>query len=194
MQIDGLDPNDNAQIARWWRTYCIPPAHIGAAVVTIDHVAKSKDSRGRWGIGGQHKLAAISGAAYTVETITPFTRGKGGAANINVSKDRPGMVRELADGKHVAVFRLNDEGQATISAPVVSRDAEGNWHPSTLMAKVSEYLAAIHPAAATAKDIEGAVTGKGVYVRAARDSLAREGYAAIGRDGWTHIKHFDGAP
>jgi len=42
-------------------------ADTGAGVLMLDHVVKSEESRGRYAIGGQHKLAGLTG--WDLETI-----------------------------------------------------------------------------------------------------------------------------
>lgn len=71
----------------------------GAAVVLIDHVAKGPDS-GRFAIGGQAKMATISGAAYVVRPKSPLGRNLVGQVDLYVAKDRHGHVRSHAAGQY----------------------------------------------------------------------------------------------
>ena len=69
-----------------------------AAVVCIDHVTKASESRGRYAIGGQHKLAGTTGAAYKFTMVQPLYRPVGaepvlGVVDITVIKDRPAFLR-----------------------------------------------------------------------------------------------------
>lgn len=84
---------DNDDIARFLAALPRPLARNGAAVLILDHVVKDKDTRGRWGIGGQHKLAGIDGGSYTLEIVTPFAIGKPGSSRLIINKDRHGQVR-----------------------------------------------------------------------------------------------------
>jgi len=96
MGLFGLVGKDNDAVATWQRT--LPNAianRTGAAVVCIDHVTKDADSRGRFAIGGQQKMAGLSGAAFIVEPETPFVRGLAGQASVRVGKDRPGFLRAM---------------------------------------------------------------------------------------------------
>lgn len=65
----------------------------GAAVLTVDHVTKARDGRGRFAVGSQQKLNAISGAAYTARVHKPFGRGEVGELVMRITKDRPGGIR-----------------------------------------------------------------------------------------------------
>jgi hypothetical protein len=102
MTLHGLSPDANPDVAKFNERVVRPIADSGAAVVTIDHVTKSRDGRGRWAIGAQHKLAGIDGAAFAFEVVRPFGKGLHGVARIEVTKDRPGFVREVSLGGKLA--------------------------------------------------------------------------------------------
>jgi hypothetical protein len=68
----------------------------GAAVVMVDHVTKSSDSRGRFAIGSQQKMANVSGSAFYVDVEAVLRIGQIGVLRIYVAKDRPSGVREHA--------------------------------------------------------------------------------------------------
>jgi hypothetical protein len=91
---EGASSDSTDETARWLeevpRTLAV---RTGAAVLTIDHVTKARDGRGRFAIGSQAKLNAISGAAYTARVHQPFGRGQVGELVLRVTKDRPGGVR-----------------------------------------------------------------------------------------------------
>ena len=74
--VFGFSTNDNDDVARWIRS--VPKliaARTGAAVVLIDHVTKDAWNRNRFAIGGQAKMAGLTGAAYTAEVTAPLGRG-----------------------------------------------------------------------------------------------------------------------
>jgi hypothetical protein len=98
MDLEGLDPERNSEVATWLAAVARPLARAGAAVPCLDHVTKSREGRGRWAIGAQHKLAAIDGAAYLIETIQPVARAVGpdpieGLYRLTITKDRRGHIR-----------------------------------------------------------------------------------------------------
>ena len=103
----GGETKDNDMITRWMRIFPRTiSAYSGAAVVTIDHVTKSAESRGRFAIGGQAKLATIDGAAYLVEPIDGIAPGRVGSLTVRVTKDRHGWIRQRA-----GMFRKSDRTQ-----------------------------------------------------------------------------------
>jgi len=74
--------------------------------VLIDHITKNAETRGRFAIGGQAKLATIDGAAYLVEPIEVLSPGRVGSLTMRVTKDRPGFVRKMA-----GIYRKSDRTQ-----------------------------------------------------------------------------------
>jgi hypothetical protein len=110
------ESKDNDAITNWMRRF---PRRIafesGAAVVLIDHVTKNAETRGRFAIGGQAKLATIDGAAYLVEPLEVLAPGKIGTLTLRVTKDRPGFVRKIA-----GMYRKSDRTQ---EAAVITIDS-----------------------------------------------------------------------
>lgn len=133
MGLLGLVGKDNDQVASWQRT--LPNAiarHTGAAVVCIDHVTKDADTRGRFAIGGQQKMAGLSGAAFIIEPETPFARGLAGVAIVRVGKDRPGFLRGLGGDwrksdrtQLVASFTLDSTDPARVQWKLEPPDSDG---------------------------------------------------------------------
>lgn len=71
-----------------------PLAKAGAAVLAVDHLAKSADSRAAGPGGSAAKRRAIGGTSIRVKVKQPFTPGHGGSATLAVNKDRHGGLRE----------------------------------------------------------------------------------------------------
>jgi hypothetical protein len=120
MALFGLSGMDADDVARWHRE--LPKAvasKTGAAVVCVDHVAKDSQTRGRFALGSQHKIAGLSGAAYVVEMEQPFAVGHAGRASVRVGKDRPGRVRGLG-----GPWRKQDRTQHVADLLLDSTDAE----------------------------------------------------------------------
>jgi hypothetical protein len=103
----GGETKDNDAITRWMRIFPRTVATAsGAAVVLIDHITKNAETRGRFAIGGQAKLATIDGAAYLVEPLEALAPGRTGSLTMRVTKDRPGFIRKIA-----GMWRKSDRTQ-----------------------------------------------------------------------------------
>jgi hypothetical protein len=103
----GGETKDNDAITKWMRMF--PRAisqYSGAAVVLIDHITKNAETRGRFAIGGQAKLATIDGSAFLVEPLEALSPGRVGSLTVRVTKDRPGYVR-----KNAGMYRKSDRTQ-----------------------------------------------------------------------------------
>ncbi|NKR70495.1 AAA family ATPase [Rhodococcus hoagii] len=120
MGMFGYSVNENDDVAKWQRELPkLLARKTGAAVVCVDHVTKGSDGRGRYAIGGQHKMAGLDGAAFTVEVTEPFAKGLAGKATVRVGKDRPGRLRGLAVG-----WRASDRTQLIAEFRLDSTDPE----------------------------------------------------------------------
>lgn len=141
---DGADENSAGDFVAWKERLPGPIARTGAAVVMLDHV--KKDDAGRWGRGTGAKLGAIDGVAYTLKTVSSYSRRRAGSAKLTIAKDRNGGVGAIgetagimhiephADGARVVVRIEPDTGQLT---------AADTWKPTVLMTRVSEELARV---------------------------------------------------
>jgi hypothetical protein len=109
LQMWGLDGNSSKDVAKWFHEF---PQRIqratskysngrlyqvfgSTAILMLDHVTKANDGTGRYAIGSVHKLAAIDGAQYLLDVKEPFGRGMVGSAELRVTKDRPGHIRDI---------------------------------------------------------------------------------------------------
>jgi hypothetical protein len=79
MATEGLNLIDNTDIATWARRLAKRLAATGAAVTSLDHVVKNRGEgvSNRYAIGGQHKLAGLTGAAYRFDIVRPLARATG---------------------------------------------------------------------------------------------------------------------
>ena len=133
----GGETKDNDAITRWMRIFPRTVATAsGAAVVLIDHITKNADTRGRFAIGGQAKLATIDGAAYLVEPLEALAPGRTGTLTMRVTKDRPGFIRKIAGmwrksdrTQEAAIFTIDStkaQMQYVIGVPLGEDEAEAN--------------------------------------------------------------------
>ena len=116
-----LSSTDNDDIAKFFR---VLPRDVSrryeAAVLMVDHITKDAGNP-RYAIGAQTKLGAIDGASFYAKITQPFGRGREGAVQLSVVKDRPGYVREFASAsdslrQHVTTVRLvSDQESGNVS-------------------------------------------------------------------------------
>jgi len=177
----GLDPNKGPDVVNFYGGAPRWFARSGAAVALLDHVTKDREGRGRWAIGSERKLSGIDGAAYALEVLQPFGRGRTGKVKITVAKDRPGYVRQHEhQGRAIATFELRSWPDGGITAhltPPEAADRDKPWRPTVIMERVSKTLEAA-PAPLTLRAVRGQTTGKGETVAVALELLVAEGYVA----------------
>lgn len=194
MALMGVERStDNDQVSKWVRAFPRALARgSGAAVVLVDHVTKDAEGRGRHAIGAQAKLAALDGAAYTIEVRDPLGVGLKGSITMRVAKDRPGQVRP-----HSGPFRARDRTQETAFV-VIDSTEEGRiavrlWPPradkdeqSAMMTAISMFLEGWKtdlgaPIGINFNKINAGVPGRRADVQTACNRLAAEGYIRIDR-------------
>lgn len=176
MSLHGWSINDNDDVASYVKTLPRRIADQGPAVLQIDHVVKNADNRGRYQIGGQHKLASITGTAMKALVVRSGGRGEHGVVKVVIDKDKHGDVGP--SGHTIAEFHLDDTtpGQtyAWLDHPTASVDDDGNFRPTVLMERVSTFLLAT-PGSSSLNDIKRGVKGKAESIADAVDALIREG-------------------
>lgn len=89
----GASSDSSDEYTKVHRAVLTAGARGGAAVLTIDHLAKGSESRAFGGTGTIAKKRAVDGALYRVEASQIFAPGKGGVADMRLIKDRHGSVR-----------------------------------------------------------------------------------------------------
>ena len=147
----------------------------GLATITIDHVTKSKDGRGRYSIGSERKLGG-SDVHLGFEVVKPLHRGSTGLMRIVTHKDRRGFLpRPRAGELHLS----SDPASHAITwdfRPASEESAAGGWRPTNLMERVSRYL---ERQSDTVKvgNIYRDVQGKRDYLIEAVRFLVGDGYA-----------------
>lgn len=148
MAMLGLNPLDLMDAGKFDRTLLRPMADSGAAVVVIDHVTKSREGRGNWAIGSQHKKAAITGAQYMFEKVHDFGRGMKGMSRIVVLKDKAGYVRQHQTSEHlIAEFWLDGtdpDGRVEYSLVAPTEQSYLVQPSPQLMERISNYVS-VHP-------------------------------------------------
>lgn len=177
LALDGAKPNDDDQVAAWFRRLPRALAAMGPAVVLLDHTAKV-DADGLWPIGSQRKRAAITGAQYMQRAVRPFDRTTPGHAKLVCAKDRNGNYRP---GQHVADLKVHPHGAGVdvelAAASDAARSPGGAWRPTGYMERVSQILEA-QGQPLTFNGICERVSGKRTHLRLAVDVLIAEGHLA----------------
>jgi hypothetical protein len=178
MVISGWSISDNDDVARFYTALPRLCAREGAAVVLIDHVVKDRDQRGRYAIGGQHKLAGIDGAAYALEVLVPFGRGRAGKSKLIVQKDRPGFVRSIAvGGRILGEFHLRSSEAGAVAEVTPPAELGDTFRPTVLMERISRTLElATEPM--TLRQLRTVVHGNHQAKDTALQTLIAEGYVA----------------
>lgn len=194
MTLLGFDLNDNGDYARFNRLLADPIARSGASVLLVDHVTKSREGRGIYALGAQHKRAAVTGAAYTVHKRQEFGRGRVGVTELRVSKDRAGHVSAAATGgqRRIAEVTLTshgteDDAEITVLVAPPGGHADAPFRPTALMERLSRWIEE-NPDQTTNAIME-AVSGNRQAKGQALNTLIAERYvyaAASGRNSKSH--------
>lgn len=190
MSLHGLDPISNTDIARFRRILLRPIASRGPAVLALDHVTKDSETRGRYALGGVHKLNGVDGAAYIVENREPFGIGRTGKSTVRIAKDRPGQLRRHGLPGRAGMFWFADivvDSQdvmfveAELTAPPPEQD-DRTFRPTAVMRAVCAALAGNSQGLNT-RALRAAVRGKNDIKDLAVNLLLNEGYVARERCG-----------
>lgn len=143
MNLLGLDLEKNKDATTFSQLILRPLRMENACILTIDHVTKSKETRGNYAIGAQAKRADIDGVAIAVEVAMPFGRGTDGSLNLKVTKDRPGFVRAICyQAKELGVANLKSKTDGSIEVSITG----GSVHISTReqkMQQISEFFESV---------------------------------------------------
>lgn len=185
----GMSTKDNDDVTAWARLLSDRIARkTGAAVVAIDHVTKDSESRGRFAIGGQAKLSALTGSGYVVEVVEPLGRGLRGVVTVRVAKDRPGFIRARSGPfrakdrtQEAARFIVDSTGPdtvVTIEAPRGDVTHPETFRPTTLMEKISEHLE-VTGTPQSFRSLDKCVSGKADSKRDALALLVAEGFVTV---------------
>lgn len=191
MTLEGMELLDNTDNAKWMRLIPKRLASTGAAVVVIDHTVKNAENAGRYAIGGQHKLAGVTGATYRFEIIRPLARAVDdpitGQAKVVVTKDRPGWVRGRCQEGVVGMFEVTSYPDGGISAQMMAPGAEANAVDMELVGHVLMHLATYD--GATGRQMEEHLDVRGSRTRAAIKAAIGRGWVTVSKVGASHQHH-----
>lgn len=196
MALHGLDPNKNQDAAVFGTLVTKRLTNSGAAAVSLDHVVKDRENRGRYALGAVHKLNGLSGAQYVLTNRQPFGVGLTGRSTIAIAKDRPGRLRSnslpSSSGLHwygdLVMTSHGQEFAETSIEPPHERDED--FRPTVLMQRISDVLAN-HGTPMSGRMITVAVKGKAETIRSAINYLILDGYLSE-KSPHTLLKPFSG--
>ena len=176
LALNGWDENKASDVTNLYVRLCRPLAARGAAVATIDHVTKDKETQGRYARGNGAKLAAIDGAVYKLEVFKPFGRGLAGAAKVIVNKDRHGHVRQVAaGGKIIGELHLDGTGNLAISLVPTETSDDGPFRPTGYMERLCRAME-LHAQPVTAREARSLTSGRAQVIDTALARLVEEGH------------------
>lgn len=183
MTLHGLNPLDNKDAAAFGRMLPRTLTRAGAAAVSLDHVTKSAEGRGRYSLGAVHKLNGLDGAAYVLENRKPAGVGLVGRSTVMIAKDRPGQLRKHAlpssGGLHwfgdlVLDSTIGGYADVSMCAPE-KQAATTESRPTVLMGRITDALAE-KGKPLSQRQIIALVGGKRDYVIKALSLLTVDGY------------------
>ena len=169
---EGLNPSADEEVAHWFRLLPRRMARTGSAVLGLDHLAKDTEKRGLWAIGSQRKLAAIDGAAYSVQVVTAPTKGRDGHLKLLCAKDRHGTHQRGVQVADVHILEQDD------GIGVEVRAMPDQFRPTFLMEQISRVIEDEPGLSARRIFAAEGVKGKTEVRRLALRVLADEGYVA----------------
>lgn len=184
LAADGANPNDDDDVARWFRRLPRALARFGAAVVVIDHMPHDADGR-LSPIGSQRKRAAIGGVQIITTLARPFSREQAGMVKLICGKDRNGNFRRGEVVAEVHVTPDADAGTITLTVEAPAAGDGASFRPTVLMEKVSRHLEdAADPL--TRNAIRAEVRGNKEAIVKALAVLVEEGYVERTQSGQAH--------
>ncbi|MGI8577977.1 MAG: AAA family ATPase [Nocardioidaceae bacterium] len=187
MGLHGYDPIANKDVAAFGRILPRRIANLGPAVVCLDHLTKAVEGRGRYAIGGAHKLNGLDGAAYILENRAPFGIGITGRSTLKLAKDRPGQLRRHGLASSGGLYWFGDLvldshdmrfAEVEVRPPSEHQSGDGDFRPTVLMGRIAAALTEHGPLAQ--RRIIVAVRGKTAAIKAALDLLILDGYVSEG--------------
>lgn len=198
MAIDGINPNADDEVARWFRGAARTLSGVGAAVVLIDHVPKGQQG-GRntdFQIGSQRKRAAINGAAYFLDVISAPSRDQDGKFKTITRKCRFGWRKHGTIACEVEMRNREDGSIEFIVTQPERREVASDFRPTWTMQKLSEWLSTLGQPVSWRQAREAPV-GKGGgkadrrTVDAALVCLRDEGYISWPKGkAMEHVSHY----
>jgi hypothetical protein len=180
----GLDDNARKDAEQWAAQWIRPLWKQNIATVTIDHVTKDTQTRGKFVIGSERKIGQAD-VHLSLETLKPLNRGGTGLVKINTQRDRPGHLPRPT----VYVIELVSDEQHNISwtlgAPLEVAD-QGGFRHTIYMERISKVMERLPDHKWSKNALESEVEGKREHVRTALFELVADGHVAVVD---SHLEH-----
>jgi hypothetical protein len=171
-----LDDQHRKDVERFARSFVTPLWKRGLSTLVIDHVTKSRESRGRYSIGSERKLGGVD-VHLGFERVKTLSRGTDGLMRLVVHKDRRGFLTRPTAADLVLQSDPLTHAITWQFRPPTSETTGDEWRPTGLMEKVSNYLQRQREPVSRSQICRD-VKGKREYLLAAIDHLVLEGHAA----------------
>lgn len=188
LTVEGLELISNTDIAAWMRLLPKRISTTGASVICIDHVVKNGENQGRYAIGGQHKLAGVTGAVYRFTALRPLSRALtdpiAGSVAVTVMKDRPGYIRSRSPEGKVGTLTITSYPDGGITAAVDPHNTAAVVD-MTYAGRILKYLSLYD--GSTKTRIEEAVEGKAQNLRNALSWLIEKHWVSVEQKGQSHL-------
>jgi hypothetical protein len=140
LAAQGLSEDKPAEVLTFFRRCIRPFTEAGAAVLISDHVAKDSESRGRWPRGSGSKMGRYDGAVYEAKLKKAYSPEIDGSVRLVVAKDRNGGVGPVGHAATELRFGHDEAGNPDIRFEPPQDDVKGNWKPTALMQKISQFI------------------------------------------------------
>ena len=187
MTYMGKDLMSNTDATEFSQKFLAPLVNEHRGLTYIDHTPKN-NTESMGAIGAQAKRAMTTGCCLRVDVKKPWGKVRAAPMSVIVDKDRPGDVRGIAvEARDLGLAHFDSDPltktmEITIRAEGSSVDENGQFRPTTLMQRISEWLEE-NPEEASIGDIERGVVGNANYKRKGLEILVAEHYVARKRDG-----------
>jgi hypothetical protein len=182
---NGLNDNDNSDVATFFESMARPLSSLGASVILLDHVTKDSAGRMRGARGAGAKLQLVD-VSYSLSLGEEFSRTKAGFFRISCAKDRFGT---FGINERVATIHVTpSNGGANVDLRVEAPDSQAKeWNgPTFLMecfSKEAERRTLFGEGPPDHTELMGAVKGRAEWKRDALKQLVDGGWFVTNQDG-----------
>jgi hypothetical protein len=178
--LSDFDDNKRQDAERFARAWLDPLWKRSTATLTIDHVTKDAEARGKYAIGSERKVGGAD-VHLGLHVVKPLSRGGNGLVRIAAHKDRPGfLTRPIAAELELESDPASHAITWAFRASASQSSANG-FRPTVLMDRVLECVGRSEYEPMSRSALANAVPGKREYVLQAIDTLLADGF--LERDG-----------